>query len=100
MVDKVYFLLDIRDGNAERAVEILRQQRGVATADALEGRSSIIALVEAQDRLRLAQLTVQALASVEMMTENLSLLPVRAGPIEQTPRKKKRLEEVRNGNIR
>ncbi len=82
MADRVYFLLDIGDGNVERAVETLRQQQGVIMVDALEERSSIIALVEAQDRQRLAQLAVEALSSVEMMTETLSLMPVKAGSIE------------------
>ncbi len=82
MADRVYFLLDIGDGNVERAVETLRQQRGVIMVDALEERSSIIALVEAQDRQRLAQLAVEALSSVEMMTETLSLMSVKVGSIE------------------
>jgi hypothetical protein len=78
MFDRVYFLLDIGDGKVEQAVETLRQQRGVIMVDVLEERSSIIALVEAENRQRLAQLAVEALSSVEMMTESLSLMPVKA----------------------
>jgi hypothetical protein len=77
MADRVYFLLDIGDGKTEQAVATLRQQPGVIMADALEERASIIALVEAENRPRLAQLAVEVLASVETMIENLSLMPVK-----------------------
>ena len=93
MVDKVYFLLDIRGGNVGRVVITLRRQWGVVMVDALEERPSIIALVEAESRQRLAQLAVRALASVEMMTEALSLMPVKADAIESSP-SGKRVKEV------
>jgi len=100
MVDRVYFLLDVGDGDLERAVATLRGQRGVIMADAVEERSSIIALVEAQDRQGLAQLAVQALASVEAMTEALPLMLVKDGSIEQCSPGRKGEEEVRDGGIR
>jgi hypothetical protein len=54
VVDRVYFLLDIEDGNVEQAVATLRGQRGVIMVYPLEERSSIIALIEAENRQRLA----------------------------------------------
>ncbi len=48
---------------------------GVVMADVLEGQTDVIMVVEAQDRLRLAQLTIQALAAVETMTVGMHLMP-------------------------
>jgi putative ubiquitin-RnfH superfamily antitoxin RatB of RatAB toxin-antitoxin module len=45
-------------------------------ADPLEGPPDVIVVVEAPERQRLADLTVQALSSVETMIENVRLLPI------------------------
>lgn len=78
MADRVYLMLDIRNENLEQAVRILKQQPGVTCVDPLEGRPSVIVMVEATDRGNLAKLAVEALASVEMETAALSLMPVKA----------------------
>lgn len=78
MALKAYLLLEVKDGRGGRAVEVLRRQRGVMVADLLDGPPDIIAVVQAVNRQSLARLTVQALASVEEVTEELHLLPTTA----------------------
>jgi hypothetical protein len=50
---------------------------GVVIVDALEGPPDVIMVVEASERQKLAELTIRALASVETVTEGLSVLPAR-----------------------
>ena len=77
MSDRAYILLNIVDGKAEQATEVLRKSPGVVMADALEGPPDVVIVMEAPERQQLAKLTVQALASVETITERVSLLPNR-----------------------
>jgi len=78
MINRVYVLLDIESGKAEQVAKILRGLTGVVMADALEGSPDAIMVVEAGGRQQLARRIVKALASVDSMTENVSLLPVRS----------------------
>ena len=77
MGERVYVLLDIVGGKVEQVVKVLRESPGVVMADAVEGLPDVIVVVEALDRQKLAQLTTQALVSVETMTENFCLLPAK-----------------------
>ena len=77
MGDRAYILLDIVDGKAEQALESLRKSPGVVMADALEGPPDVIIVIEEPERQKLAKLTVQALASVETITDGVSVLPAR-----------------------
>jgi hypothetical protein len=77
MSDRAYILLDIADGKAEQVTKVLRESPGVVMADALEGPPDVIIVMEAPERQQLAELTIQALASVETMTEHVCLLPTR-----------------------
>ena len=79
MKDKVYILLDIVDGKAEQVVHILQEIPGVLMVDALEGPPDIVVVIEAPEREQLAKWTIEALASVEMLTEQVRLLPIRDG---------------------
>ena len=79
MKDKVYVLLDIADGKAEEAAQILQESPGVVMADALEGPPDVVVLIEAPKRERLAKWTIEALSSVETLTEQVRLLPTRDG---------------------
>ena len=74
---RAYILLEIVDGKAEQVPEVLRENPGVVMVDALEGPPDVIIVVEAPKRQQLAKLTIQALASVETMTEHVRLLPAR-----------------------
>ena len=77
MGDRAYILLDIVDGKAEQALEFLRKSPGVVMADALEGPPDVITVMEAPERQQLAKLTIQALAAVETITDQVSVLPTR-----------------------
>ncbi len=79
MSARVYILLDIVHGKSEYVIQALRGKPGVVMADPLEGPPDVIIVVEAPKRQQLAELTIQALASVETMTEGLRLLPAQGG---------------------
>ena len=72
---RVYVLIQIQEGKSEDVVSVLRLQPGVTIADVVEGQPDVIMVVEAQHRLRLAQLTIEALAAVETLTVGLHLMP-------------------------
>lgn len=55
---------------------ILKTKAGVITVDVLDGYPNLIAILEAESRQELAELTAQAIDSVETMTKSLQLLPV------------------------
>jgi hypothetical protein len=74
MSARAYILLDIVHGKAEEALRTLRCRPGVVMADALEGRPDIIVLLEAKERLQLADFIMPALASIDEVTEDLRLL--------------------------
>ncbi len=76
---KVYVLLRVKEGKSEQAVQTLRCRAGVRLLDVVEGPPDIIMMVQARERRRLAELTVEALASVEDITEDLQLLPTQDG---------------------
>lgn len=75
MSTRVYVLLDITDGKSSQAVKDLRGKPGVLIADLLDGSPDVILVVEAPERQKLADLTNQALASVETVTKGIRLLP-------------------------
>ncbi len=75
MKDRAYILLDILNGKAEQVAQSLKRNKGVVSVDVLEGPPDIIIILEASGRQKLAELTIQALASVESVTENMKLLP-------------------------
>ncbi len=72
---RVYVLVQVAEGHSEDVVSVLRCQPGVVIADVVEGQPAAIMVVEAQHRLRLAQLTIQALAAVETVTVGMHLMP-------------------------
>ena len=77
MSARAYVLLHIVDGNSEWVLQALRSMPGVVTVDVLEGPPDVIMVVEASERQKLAELTTQALASVETAIEDMRLLPSR-----------------------
>jgi len=80
MSDRVYLLLDIMDGKADQAAGKLRRIAGIRIVDVIEGQPDVIAVVEAPERHNtLAELTIQAISSVETMIEDLQLLLARDG---------------------
>jgi len=79
MNDRVYVLMEIAEGKTTRAVRVLRSKNGVVMADILEGSGRVMMVAEAPERRRLAELTIQALISVEAMVSQIQLLPVQNG---------------------
>lgn len=77
MSQRAYILLQTVEGKAEHVAQALRRRPGVMVADSLDGPPDVIMVVEAPGRTELAELTVQALSSVETMTADVWLLPAR-----------------------
>jgi DNA-binding Lrp family transcriptional regulator len=77
MSAKAYVLLNVVHEKQEQVVRALRGKPGVLMVDVVEGPPDVVVVLRARDRQKLAKLTVQALASVETMTEGLQLLPTR-----------------------
>lgn len=73
---RAYVLLHLAKGDPERVAQALRHKPGVLMSDPLEGPPDVILVVEASERQELADLTVNALSSVENMIENVRLLPI------------------------
>jgi hypothetical protein len=56
---------------------MLQGRAGVRAVDVLEGSPNVIMVLQTRNRRQLAEFTNQALSSVESMTEDLQVLPVR-----------------------
>ena len=97
MSHRVYILLDIVDGKSEEVAQSLWGRPGVVKADLLEGAPDLLLICEAFNRQKLAKLTVEALATVEHVTENVSLLPVRSQPDSAGTRKSFNLKKTLKG---
>ncbi|MFC1976681.1 hypothetical protein ACFLWS_00190 [Chloroflexota bacterium] len=74
-MDRVYVVLDIKEGKHNEAVQNLQANPGVRWVDMLEGQWDVITAIEASNRMRLAQFLMQAMSSVENITEDVQLLP-------------------------
>ena len=77
MSAKAYVLLNVVDEKQQQVVRTLRGKPGVLMVDVVEGPPDVIVVVGARDRQKLAKLTIQALALVEAITEEVQLLPAR-----------------------
>ena len=87
MSHRVYILLDIVAGKSEEVAQSLWDRPGVVKADLLEGSPDLLVICEAFNRQKLSELTVEALATVEQVTENVCLLPVRSNSTNAGTRK-------------
>ena len=79
------------DGKAKQVAKALRSRPGVTMVDVVEGPPDVVLMVEALNRQKLARFTVEALALVELMTEDICLLPVHNGL--KSPSKKRALNK-------
>ena len=82
---RAYVLIQSTGNSRDRVIKILKQQKGVVAADAVEGPPDVVLVIEAPDRPTLASVLMKAMASVEDMTEGLQLLPTQAR--ERRPRR-------------
>jgi hypothetical protein len=71
---RIYVLLSVIAGETERAAVQLRKVPGVITADPLEGDPNLLLMVEASDRLELADSLMKALSVPGDIIEDLQLL--------------------------
>lgn len=74
-MSRVYVLVNVAERQGRAAASVLRRQVGVIFADVVEAQSSVMMVVEARGRLRLADLTIKALASVQGVIEDIHLMP-------------------------
>jgi hypothetical protein len=71
---RIYVLLSVIPGSVEYAVELIRDIPGVTTVDALEGDPNLLLMIEAKDRLQLADCLIKALSAPGDIIEDLDLL--------------------------
>ena len=74
IASRVYVLLSITDGHSEQAARMLQGIPGIKNADLLEGVPNLLVTVEAPDRMKLADLLMEALSGLDGITEDLRLL--------------------------
>ena len=78
MGNKVYVLLDITDGKAEQVAQVLRDSPGVVNVDTMEGLTDVVTVaIAAPTREQLVKHTVEVLAKVDALTEQVCSLPAR-----------------------
>lgn len=71
---RIYVLLSVTPGNVEYAAQLFRNISGVTTVEALEGNPNLLLMIEAKDRLHLADILIKALSSPGDIIEDLDLL--------------------------
>jgi hypothetical protein len=74
---RAYVLLQSLEDNHSEVVKKLRRQAGVVAVDLVEGPPDIVLVIEATDRQQLASVLMNALSSVQDVTEGLELFPTR-----------------------
>ncbi len=81
MSSRLYLLLETVNGHSEEVAQVLRLNSGVVTVDLVEGKTDIIAVMEAEDRQALARQLMQVISCVENTTEDARILPTREDSI-------------------
>lgn len=76
MGTKAYVLIDPVHGKSEQVIETLRSKPGVVAVDYVEGPPNVIMMIRATQRQELVKLAIDALLSVEGLTEGVKCLPV------------------------
>ena len=76
MKARAYILIKTVEGKGGEVFRILRRKSGVVLLDCVAGPPDIVMVAEAENNQALADLTIQALASVEDLTIDTQVLPV------------------------
>ena len=76
MSARVYVMIDAVEGKAKKVAEILCGQPVITVVDCVEGPPDIVMMAEAEAQQAMAHLTVQALDTVENLTNDIRFLPV------------------------
>ncbi|MBN1368368.1 MAG: hypothetical protein JW967_10640 [Dehalococcoidales bacterium] len=74
-MNRAYVLFHTKTMNVRKVTRTLQDKAGVIMVDVLEDQPSVMIVVQASSRLRLAEMTVKAIASVEDLTEGIFLMP-------------------------
>jgi hypothetical protein len=77
MAARAFVLLAGDEKDLEKIAGILRGRNGVKMVDFLEKPYGIIAVMEAEERAQLADLTIGALAAVDPLTTRMELVTTR-----------------------
>jgi len=73
---RAYVLLGIQESKSKEVAKALRNKPGVVAVDIVEGPPDVVAVLEASERLKLAETIMHVLESVETLVDCVSLLPV------------------------
>lgn len=79
-------LIEVADGHCRRVAQTLKRKPGVTILDVLEGPPDILVMVQSHNRQKLAELTVNALVSVEDLTGSIQLLPAMDDFVTRIPK--------------
>ncbi len=77
MCDRVYLLLDVVDGESQPVARAIRGMPGVVAVDCLEERPDVLAVMEAPDRMKLAQAMMSVIGQVDSSLEDLRIMVAR-----------------------
>jgi hypothetical protein len=80
MNDRVFMLLDVKNGKSEQLISSIKDKAGIAIAEMLDGPPDVILMVEAPNRQELADKAIHAISLVENMIDNIRLLPALTKP--------------------
>jgi len=74
MSTRIYLLLDIVNGNHERAMELLKSKPGVKLVDSLENSPDLIVVIQAPSSERLGEAIMPVIEGIDGIAENLKIL--------------------------
>jgi hypothetical protein len=79
MSERAYVLISAVEGKVHEILAVLSNSPGIVTVDHVDGPPDVIIIVEADDRLKLARLVINALHTIENMTDDMYCLPINRG---------------------
>ena len=86
MCIRAYLVLQTVDGKSQQVISELYAKPGVVAVDLLEGSPGLIVVVEAAKRQELVRFIMQALDSVELITEDLRFFITRESSMSSLAR--------------
>jgi len=74
-MSRVYVLINVKNGMADRVARALQNHTGVMMVDVVERPPDIVMVVQASNPERLTRLVIEALVPIDHLIEGLQLLP-------------------------